>query len=152
MTQCTSQSKWLKANVWIAPKDDFGRATQTTSGAGKYFDLSTTPDGKILYASDAEGNAQIWEMEADGTGQKQLTSGAGRNYGPAASPDRRYILFHSNRSDSIAGPWNIWRMDRDGGNQKQLTSGDGEKNFAQCSPDGKWVVYPPIVPREGCRY
>ena len=66
---------------------------------------------------DGSGNADIWEMGADGSGQVQLTAGAGRNYAPVASPDGRYVLFHSNRS----GAWQIWRMNRDGSNPRQAT-------------------------------
>jgi Tol biopolymer transport system component len=76
-------------------------------------------------------------MNPDGTEAKQLTTNAGRNYGPTASPDGRYIIFHSNRS----GTWNIWRMDRDGGNPKQLTFDIEDSTWVQCSPDSQWVIY-----------
>jgi Tol biopolymer transport system component len=124
-------------NIWVERKGDMGRPLQLTSGAGRFFDTRWTSDGKILYASDASGSADIWEMAADGTGQKQLTAGAGRNYAPVASPDGRYVVFHSNRS----GRWQIWRMDRDGGNPLQLTNDKEESNWPEFSPDGQWVFY-----------
>jgi eukaryotic-like serine/threonine-protein kinase len=125
-------------NIWIVPQGDSNHATQLTSGAGRYFDLSWTSDGKILYASDASGSADIWEMQADGKAQKQLTVNTGRNYAPVASPDGRYVVFHSNRA---GGTWNIWRMDRDGSNPKQLTFDKSGSTFPQISTDGQWVVY-----------
>src|SRR5262249_41649122 len=124
-------------SIWMAPKGEFDRARQITSGAGRFFDLSWTADGKILYASDASGSADIWEMNADGSDQKQLTAGVGRNYAPVASPDGRYVVLHSNRS----GNWQIWRMDRDGSNAVQLTSGNDESNWPAISIDGRWVFY-----------
>ena len=124
-------------SIWVSPRDRPDSASQITSGAGRYFDLSWTPGSKILYASDASGSADIWEIDADGTNQRQLTAGAGRNYGPVASPDGRYILFHSSRS----GQWQIWRMDSDGNNPVILTSGAEESNWAQVSPDSRWVIY-----------
>jgi eukaryotic-like serine/threonine-protein kinase len=124
-------------SIWVSPKDRPDSARQITSGAGRYFDLSWTPDGKILYASDASGSADIWEIDADGTNQRQLTAGAGRNYGPVASPDGRYIVFHSSRS----GQWQIWRMDADGSNPVVLTNGTEESNWAQISPDSRWVIH-----------
>ncbi|HYG80201.1 MAG TPA: hypothetical protein VD861_07435, partial [Pyrinomonadaceae bacterium] len=124
-------------SIWVSPKDRPDSATQITSGAGRYFDLSWTPANRILYASDASGSADIWEIDADGTNQTQLTAGAGRNYGPVASPDGRYVLFHSSRS----GQWQIWRMDSDGNNAVVLTSGAEESNWAQVSPDSRWVIY-----------
>ena len=124
-------------NIWTTPRNDWGHPVQITSGAGRFFDLRWTPDGKILYASDASGNADIWEMAAGGTNQKQLTAGVGRNYAPAASPDGHYIVFHSNRS----GRWQIWRMGRDGSNPMQLTDGKEDSNWPEFSPDGLWVFY-----------
>lgn len=125
------------SNIFIAPKGEPGNPRQVSSGAGRFFDLSWTPDGKLLYASDASGGADLWEMEEDGTGQKQLTAGAGRNYAPVSSPDGHYIFFHSNRS----GSWQIWRMDRDGSNSVQMTTDKEESNWPEVSPDGKWLVY-----------
>jgi serine/threonine protein kinase/Tol biopolymer transport system component len=126
-----------RSTIWVSALGDFKRTVQITPGAGTYYDLSWTPDGKILYASDASGSADIWETDADGSGRKQLTAGAGRNYAPAASPDGRRIAFHSNRS----GVWQIWIMDRDGGDPRQLSSGDTDSNWPAWSPDGHWLVY-----------
>lgn len=127
-------------NVWVAPAGDAARARQITTGSGKfdgYYGLSWMPDGRIVYASMAGGGWDIWLMNADGTGQRQLTAGARSNYGPSVSADGRYVVFVSNRA---GGPFNIWRMDADGGNPLRLTSGRGE-NFPHVTPDGRWVVY-----------
>jgi serine/threonine protein kinase/Tol biopolymer transport system component/tetratricopeptide (TPR) repeat protein len=130
------QSQTL-TTIFLAPAGDYARTTQITSGAGRYVDLTWTPDGRVLFASDASGNADIWEMGSDGSGQVQLTAGAGRNYAPVPSPDGRYVLFHSNRS----GAWQIWRMDRDGSNPVRLTDGEENSNWPQVTRDGRWVVY-----------
>ena len=127
-------------NVWVAPSGDAARARQITTGSGKfdgYYGLSWAPDGRVVYASMAGGGWDIWSMNADGTGQRQLTAGARSNYGPSVSADGRYVVFVSNRA---GGPFNIWRMDADGGNPLRLTSGRGE-NFPHVTPDGRWVVY-----------
>ena len=124
-------------NIWLSQKNDIAHPVQLTSGAGMFFDLCWTSDSKILYASDASGNADIWEMAGDGSNQKQLTAGAGRNYAPVISPDGRSIVFHSNRS----GRWQLWRMDRDGGNQIQLTNGKEESNWPEFTRDGRWLYF-----------
>jgi Tol biopolymer transport system component len=124
-------------NIWIEHKDNPAMAAPLSSGAGRFFDLRWTSDNKIIYASDASGNADIWEMAADGSNQTQLTAAAGRNYGPVASADGRYVLFHSNRT----GRWQIWRMGRDGSNPTQLTSGKEESNWPDISPDSRWVYF-----------
>jgi Tol biopolymer transport system component/DNA-binding winged helix-turn-helix (wHTH) protein len=127
-------------NVWVAAGGDAARARQITTGSGKfdgYYGLSWMSDGRVVYASMAGGGWDIWLMNADGTGQRQLTAGARSNYGPSVSPDGRYVVFVSNRA---GGAFNVWRMDADGGNPFRLTSGRGE-NFPHVTPDGRWVVY-----------
>ncbi|MGI9166149.1 MAG: protein kinase domain-containing protein [Pyrinomonadaceae bacterium] len=134
----TVQSE-TSSNIWLVPNGDANRATRTTTGSGKIDGrdgLAFTPDGKIIYASKASGNLDLWMMSGDGSGQRQLTENSRINNHPAVSHDGRYIVFASDR----AGASNIWRTDIDGSNARQLTSGSGEEN-PQCSPDGKWVVY-----------
>jgi len=124
-------------SLWIAPKGEASRATQITSRTGKddgQVGVAWTPDGKIVYTSNASGSADLWMMNADGSNQKQLTMNAGRNTWPAVSPDGRYLVFMSNR----AGSSGVWRMNLDGSNPKQLTSNG---TAPQYSPDGNWVVY-----------
>jgi serine/threonine protein kinase/Tol biopolymer transport system component/tetratricopeptide (TPR) repeat protein len=124
-------------SIWVSDKTDAMRLQQITSGAGRYVDLTWMPDDRILCASDASGTADIWEMRADGSWQKQLTAGNGRNYGPVASPDGKYIFFHSDRS----GAWQIWRINADGNNPTQMTFDQDDSNWPQVSPDSQWVVY-----------
>jgi Tol biopolymer transport system component/DNA-binding winged helix-turn-helix (wHTH) protein len=124
------------SSIWVAPDGDAGRAKQIASDIGWIAEMAWTPDGRIVYRSNAGGSAEIWVMNADGSNPTQLTVDAGARRGLTVSPDGRYIFFASDR----AGYFNIWRMDSDGGNLKQLTSGDGEF-YPQCTPDGHWVVY-----------
>jgi len=137
----TVQNQTL-ANLFVATKSDTRSQKQITFGLGRYFDLSWAPDNKILYASDASGSADIFEIAADGGVVRQLTSGMKRNYAPAVSPDNRFIVFHSNRS----GMFQIWRMNRDGSNPVQLTNADTESNWPRFSADSKWVFFEHFEP------
>jgi Tol biopolymer transport system component len=123
------------SNIVAAPKTDPFHPSSITSGAGRYFDLCWSPDGKILYASDASGSANIYEIDPQTMTNRALTD-AGRNYAPAVSPDGHHIAFHSNRS----GAFQIWIADRDGNNPRQLTFGE-ESNWPQFTADGNWIVY-----------
>jgi Tol biopolymer transport system component len=98
---------------------------------------SWTPDGRIVYHSNASGTFDVWITGADGADPRQLTANARRNEGPVVSPDGRYIVFASDRS----GVPHLWRMNLDGSDQKQLTSGEGGEQNPQFSPDGRWIVY-----------
>ncbi len=134
----TVQSE-TKSNIWLAPNGEAARAATITTGVGRIDGrdgLAWTPDGRIVYASNARGNLDLWVMNGDGSNQTQLTENSRINNHPAVSSDGRYIIFASDRG----GTPNIWRTELDGSNPKQLTSGSGEDN-PQSSPDGKRVIY-----------
>jgi Tol biopolymer transport system component/DNA-binding winged helix-turn-helix (wHTH) protein len=123
-------------NIWIVPDMDMSRAKQITAGSNFHDAVSWTPDGKILFSTDKNGNQSIWTIEANGTGEKNVSGMALKNESPIVSPDGRYIVFTSNRTGSI----NIWRMDSDGSNPKQLTQGELDR-FPHFSSDGQWIIY-----------
>ncbi|HEX7330607.1 MAG TPA: protein kinase [Pyrinomonadaceae bacterium] len=127
--------KQTLSRLWMLRKGETKPAA-ITYGTSRYFDLHVSPDDKILYASDASGIADIYEVSTSGSDVRQLTSNGQRNYGPTVSPDNRYVVFHSNRS----GVFQIWRVDRDGSSPKQLTFG-GESTWATITNDSKWVIY-----------
>jgi len=135
-TLATVQSSRV-SNIWVAPGLDAERAQQIMNESGWGYGIAWTPDGRIVYSSNASGKQDIWIVNADGTGQKQLTDTSGLNLYPAVSPDGRTIVFVSDRVDSGT---HVWKMDINGGNLKQLTNGMHE-HFPQFSPDGKWVIY-----------
>lgn len=126
--------------LWIAPAENLSAATQLTRGTidrrDGYLGLTFAPDGRIIYVSDLNGKRDLWALNADGTGQTQLTDGAHRDFYPNVTPDGRYIVFESTRE----GSHNVWRVDADGRNLKRLTFG-GYDAEPVSSPDGKWVVY-----------
>lgn len=124
------------SSIWVAPEADASRAKQIASDAGRIEEMAWTPDGRIVYRSNAGGRADIWVMDADGLNPKQLTTDAHTGGGLTVSPDGRHIFFSSDRM----GHFNIWRVDADGSNLKQLTTGDDEF-FPFCAPDGAWVVF-----------
>jgi serine/threonine protein kinase len=125
------------SNIWIAPNDNLHNASQITSGKfDGLMSLSWSPDGKVVYGSAANGRMDLWAINSNGSGQKQLTEDTGNNSWPSVSPDGRYVVFVSDRT----GTNHIWRINADGGNPTQLTSGTGETH-PQCSPDSQWVIF-----------
>ena len=100
--------------------------------------LSQMPDGKILFVKQTGKEINIFSIEENGTGEKQLTSGSAFNQNPSASPDGKYIVFNSNRS----GVFSLWRINTDGSNPLQLTNMPGifDANL-QVTKDGRNVIF-----------
>jgi len=125
----------------VSPLDDLSKTATllTKNGDASLLPLGAdwTPDGgKIVYSTINNGNADIWLMNPDGSGQKQLTSDPNTDASPKISPDGRFIYFLSNRS----GLMSVWRMNTDGSNPQKIT--ENQDVFAlDLAPDGREIFY-----------
>ena len=110
--------------------------TNSNSGIGE---LCWTPNGQIVYASDAAGPyMDLWVMNADGGGNRQLTFTPDRyEHQPSLSPDGRQIVYETFQ----AGLKSIWRMGIDGDGAKELVHNVSSYAEPVVSPDSKWVYY-----------
>src|SRR5439155_972080 len=104
--------------------------------------------GQIAFMSLRDGNWEIYVMNADGSGARNLTSGPGYDARPAWSPDGAKIAFETNRD----GNREIYVMNADGSGAHNLTnnpayddlpawSPDGSKMAFWTNRDGNWQVY-----------
>jgi Tol biopolymer transport system component len=136
VTIATEQS----SQVWLAaPNEEEGRARRLTDG--KYdgqAGLDLTPDGRVVYTARKGDSVDIWITNADGTGQKQLTSNDDSESAVRVSPDGRRVVFAAQRAGAVQ---HVWRVDTDGSNLKQLTDGDAIDFYPFWSPDGQWVFF-----------
>jgi Tol biopolymer transport system component len=112
-----------------------------TVGEGDNLHPAWSPDGQqIAFESNRTGNWDVWVVNRDGTGLRNLTANSLANDGnPAWSPDGGSIAFASNRG----GRYHIYRMVSDGSGEPQnLTPNDTSNNFfPDWSPDGTTLVY-----------
>lgn len=98
--------------------------------------VSFAPDGKILYSSAMSGNDEIWSVNDDGSGQRQLTNDRGYDTRPIVSPDGATVFFSSNRTGTV----HLWQMTPDGSSQTRVTRKEGGFPIS-VSGDGEWVYY-----------
>lgn len=128
------------SRLWIMSVGNEKDAFPITTGFGEnyseFLGVDWTKTERIVYGSNASGNADIWIMDRDGKNQKQLSTSPDKDMTPVVSPDDRYIVYVNFQGRTP----HVVRMDLDGSNPKQLTNGSGEIT-PTISPDGQWVAY-----------
>jgi Tol biopolymer transport system component/DNA-binding winged helix-turn-helix (wHTH) protein len=133
------QLHWT-SDLWIAPADNPAAGVPVTRGTidrhDGDFGVAITPDNRLIFVSNLSGRRDLWSVNDDGSGLRQLTDVLHSDSNPVVTPDGRYIVFESRRD----GAHSIWRVDVDGRHPMRLTHGSYDTN-AVCSPDGKWVFY-----------
>src|SRR5438876_3364614 len=109
-------------------------ATDTASASDPAF----SPDGsRIAFVSQRDGNAEIYVMNADGTGTTRITNDPQPDGRPCFMPDGQSVVFHSSRT---AGKQQIWAVNVDGTGLTQLTR-DSVNSSPAVSPDGQTIAY-----------
>jgi TolB protein len=83
----------------------------------------------------------LFVMNADGTGKRQITDNGAANFAPYFFPDGKRILFASNVHDPKGRNFDIYAIDVDGKNLEQITFNETFDGFPMFSPDGKRLVF-----------
>jgi dipeptidyl aminopeptidase/acylaminoacyl peptidase len=105
---------------------------------------------RVFYKLDGYGylpheRTHLWLVDARSGKAKQLTDHAVFDEAhPAFSPDGRWIVFISNRSenpDFHPDYIDLYVMPAAGGKLRKIETPMGEKHFPVFSPDGKWIAY-----------
>lgn len=90
------------------------------------------------------GQLELFIMNADGSGKRQVTSNGASNFSPFFHPDGKRIVFSSNietRGEGGRPSFHLYLVGDDGAGLERLTF-EGEFNsFPMFSPDGKRVVW-----------
>lgn len=133
-----------RSEIFLMNADGTGRRQITHTANGKSsWHASWSPNGKRLaFASDREGNHEIYTMAADGSDVRRLTSTPGKgkhSWNPAWSPHGGHIAFDSNRS----GKDEIYTVEVPTRKVARLTRTRGAAGSwtPDWAPDGRVIVF-----------
>jgi Tol biopolymer transport system component len=111
------------------------------------------PPGAIAFYSDRDGNAEIYVMNPDGSGQTRLTHDDADDTCPTWSPDGTKLAFVAARHDPDAlhcfpdCHYELYVMNVDGSQQTRLTDTPGTELHPAWSPDGTQIAF--VSDRDG---
>src|SRR5947209_8224741 len=94
-------------------------------------------NGKIAFDSDRTGTEQIFVMNADGSGQINLSNNGFYDTNPSWSPDGTKIAFYSSRTSFDQ----IFVMNADGSGQINLSNNAFDDTNPSWSPDGTKIAF-----------
>jgi Tol biopolymer transport system component len=124
-----------------APPTDTPAPTDTpTLAASPTAEATNTPKptpkpklGKILFTSNRASWDDLFIMNDDGSGVKQLTK-KGQCYDAHFTPDGKTVIYENGLD--------IWKMSADGGGQTNLTNTtDNPEAYPVVAPDGSRIAY-----------
>ena len=84
---------------------------------------------------------ELFVMNADGSGKRQVTQFGAASFGPFFHPDGKRIIFSSNMDDPRGREFDIYMIGTDGKNLERITHFGGFDGFPMFSSDGKQLVF-----------
>jgi Tol biopolymer transport system component len=124
------------------PSPTFVPATEAPTGAasdpfiGEPIDVSSLTR-RIVFSDEID---DIWVVNADGMGLRQLTTHPGPEFDPAWSPDGTRIAYRDSRG-GINEDDEIYVMRADGTGRRNLTADPANDWGPAWSPDGTTIVF-----------
>ncbi|HYM82504.1 MAG TPA: hypothetical protein VEY91_13965 [Candidatus Limnocylindria bacterium] len=145
----TLNRSWATGNLFkLSPISPDGVVTPITNFTGASIsDPSVSFDGKkLLFSMRPPGGSHrnIYEINVDGTGLRQVTNGGGHDFDPLYLPDDR-VLFTSSRDGEMdeynhAPSERLYVCDADGGNLERISFNQSDDFDPALLPDGR-IVY-----------
>jgi TolB protein len=144
-------------DIYLAADD--GKILKKLTDANGY-DAEATVNwnsGKIVYTSMQSGDLELWTMNSDGSGKKQITKTEGYDGGPVFSRDGKHIAWRANHpgtpdglkqyrdllGENLTTPMKmeLFVADADGSHARQITN-YGCASFAPTfTPDGQKIIF-----------
>ena len=136
----------MRGEVYVFAFEDgeAGRSQRVTETAAREKDIAWMPDGEmLLFASDREGNYDVYAVRSTEDGEKKLSKAVKRDAArltdspeddldPLPAPDGKAIAYKN-------GDGYLWTMGPDGGDKRQMLP-EAEILHVGWSPDSKWLA------------
>ena len=121
-------------DIWMADLQRLS-LTRLTDRFGEDMLAEWSRDGtRVFFASQREGNFDIYSQAVDGSGQPTVElSAPGFQSALSVTPDGRQVVIYDQFKD-------IRLLNLDTHQTTPLLHGDADERLARLSPDGKWMV------------
>ena len=129
------------SNIWVLDLARGGASTKVTFNAGRNDNAVWSPDGKsIAYASNRNGHLDLYQKNADGSGEDILLLKSDQDKTPSSwSRDGRFLLYSTVDPKTSDDIWVLpLQGDRKGFPILVTQFREGAAHF---SPDGHWIAY-----------
>ncbi len=135
--ESTSENKSGELRVWDSETKRESLVIRTGSAG---IIPAWSPNGdSIAFQGTIDGQTEIYLVNPDGTGLKNLTQNPAKDASPTWSPSRMQIAFVSNRDDY--NRFQIYVMNADGSNQQRIYYSKAMSADLSWSPDGKHIAF-----------
>ena len=104
-----------------------------------------TTNGRLAFAIDFGGNADIYSVMPNGEGLRRLTDSPGFDACPSYSANGKEIAYCGG-VQAAGGVIEIWVMKANGKKQRQVTDIGGRMTFPDFSPDGNRIAFSGLTP------
>lgn len=153
MAYCAFRENGSVRDIYVTNADGTGGETRLTTAEGLDDGPEFSPDGKYIWFNSVRtGLMQIWRMNADGTGQTQMTFDETRNaWFPHVSPDGRRVVFLTYHKGDLEPGQHLANknvelrlMPAEGGEPRtvaELFGGQGSLNVNSWAPDSRRIAF-----------
>jgi TolB protein len=133
-----------EGDIWTMSATGRDKRNLTRSAGVADWSPAFSPDGaRIAYMSGQGGAFELWLMDADGGGRRQLTDAGVLSEYPSWSPDGDSLAFSGVRGTGF----DVLRIGADGSGEVALTRHPADDKWPAWSPDGRLIAF--VSDRDG---
>ncbi len=129
-------------DIWVKDLDD-GPLSRLTFDEAPDRRPRWSPDGtRIMFTSDRQENADLWQRRADGTGSAELLLDFDRDIHEALiTPDESWFVLRLGGQASSQGGRDLMGLQVGDTTLIPMAAEDYDEKSAALSPNGRWLAY-----------